>query len=358
VSSPIVLTTGGTGLVGRAILDALGDVTPISLTRHGAAGWQDGVPRSQRSVGNLLAERHGHVVKASDGDHVEHVVGDITDPRLGLSEAEYAALADRVAVVVHAAGVSDFTTPRRVTQALNVEGTRNVARFAERARAPLYHVGTSYIVSRGTSVRGRWGAQVYLDSKREAERIARECRTFAAIIRPSVLFGHSRDGSAPSFQGFHRFVGLMLKSEMPLLPFPPETRVDFLPHDVVGEVTARLVREGFEGEFLLTAGSDALTFARVIELVQDLGRDLGVVVEPPRFVTMDMIDRLIKPAGGEAVARRVDLLLALSSHFVEEPLPCSLEDRDRVDLEAAFLKGVRFWAETQDVAAGAEGVPA
>jgi hypothetical protein len=94
-----------------------------------------------------------------------------------------------------------------------------------------------------------------------------------------------------------------------------------------------------------------------VELLLEFGRQLGMELQPPRFVTQDMIDRLIKPAGGEAVARRVDLLLALTSHHVEEPLPSSLEDADRVDLEAVLLSGARYWAERQGIAAR-EGVSA
>ncbi len=358
MSAPILLVTGGTGLVGRATVEAFAGTPVISLSRHGAEGWRDGAPRTHRSVSALLPDRHGHVVAGGEGELVEHVVGDVTEARLGLSDAAYAELADRVDVVLHAAGVSDFTTPRRVTDSLNVAGTRNVARFAADARAPLYHVSTGYVAKRGTSVRGRWGAAVYLDSKRESERIARACPTFTAIVRPSIVFGHSRDGTTPSFQGLHRLVGMMLENRMPLLPFSPATLVDFLPRDVVGGVTARLVRERFEGEFWLTAGTDALTFGRVVELLLEFGRTRGFDPDAPRFVTQDMIDRLIKPAGGEAVARRVDILLALTSHHVEEPLPSSLEERDRVDLEDLLRRGAAFWADSQGVKPREEGVPA
>ncbi|HEX8743254.1 MAG TPA: SDR family oxidoreductase [Thermoleophilaceae bacterium] len=351
MSGRTILVTGGTGLIGQAVVDALGDTPVISLTRHGAGGWREDGPRDRRSVSALLPDRHGHVVRASEGGSAVHVSGDVVQPRLGLSDDDYADLAERVDAVVHAAGVSDFTTPRRVTEAMNVESTRNVARFAERAGAPLYHISTGYVRNEGTSVRGRWGAQVYLESKRAAEAIARECGTYRAIIRPSVVFGHSRDGSTPSFQGLHRLVGMMLENRMPLLPFSADTLVDFLPRDVIGGVTARLVLAEFEGEFWLTAGEDALSFGRVVELLLGFGRDLGRELQPPRFVSMDMIDRLIKPAGGEAVARRVDLLLALTSHHVEEPLPSSLEEADRVDLEQVLLKGARYWAERQGLSA-------
>ena len=359
MSGSAILVTGGTGLLGDAIVQALQGASVISLSRHGAGGWYPGGPQDRRSISTLLPQRSGHVVAgATESDLTLHVTGDVTQPELGLSPGAYAELAERVGVVVHCAGVSDFTTPRRVTEALNVEGTRHVAAFAERADAALYHVSTGYIRAKGTAVRGRWGAQVYLDSKRRAETLARACGKFAACVRPSIVFGHSLDGSSPSFQGLHRLIATMLENRMPLLPFSAQTRVDFLPRDIVGSITARLVREGFTGEYWLTAGADALTFGRVVEILQEFGGELGIELDPPRFVSADMIERLIKPAGGEAVARRIDVLLALTSHMLEEPLPCSREVTDAVDLETALREGIAFWSARQDVQARAAAAQA
>lgn len=340
-----VLITGGTGLVGSAVAEALEGTRVLALTRHGASGWAPDGVRGGRSASSILPADQGHVVRGYDAPHITHVRGNVTRSQLGLSDDAYRELAERVDVVVHAAGVTDFTTPHAVTNAVNVTGTRHVAAFAERAQAPLYHVSTGYVNTEGSSVRGRFGVQIYLQSKREAESIAMRCGTFAALVRPSIVFGHSADGSTASFQGLHRLIGMMLENRMPLLPFGADTRVDFLPRDVVGRVTARLVREGFRGEFWLTAGADALTFGRVVDLTRSFAASCGREMDAPRFVTRDMIERLIKPAGGAAVARRIDLLLALTSHMVEEPLPSTLEAGDRVDLVTTLWRGTTFWGE-------------
>jgi thioester reductase-like protein len=354
---PVVLVTGGTGLVGSAVVDALTDVAVVALTRHGSAGWSAGADRAARSASALLSSGTHHVVAPSDADDVEHLCGDVTQPRLGLTAADYAALAERVDVVVHAAGVTDYTTPRAITDELNVTGTQHVARFAERADAPLYHVSTGYVCAQGTSVRGRFGAQVYLDSKRAAERVAEECATLAAIVRPSLVLGHSVDGSTPSFQGLHRLLGLMLRSELPLLPFPPETRVDFLPRDVVGRAIARLATAGSRGEHWLTAGNDAPTFGRVVELTVAFAAAHGREVEPPRFVSRELIERLLRPIGGRALERRLDLLLALSSHLVADPLPSALGDAPDVDPETVLWRSLGYWAERTGWAPARNAVP-
>ena len=71
-----------------------------------------------------------------------------------------------------------------------------------------------------------------------------------------------------------------------------------------------------------------------------------------------MVERLLKPAGGQAVARRIDLLMALTAHFATSPeLPSSLSPEEKGDLEAAFMKGAEYWWERQGAAA-AEAVGA
>jgi thioester reductase-like protein len=346
-----VLVTGGTGLLGSAITAALRDVAVISLSRHGCSGWQS-APRRGRSASALLPQQSGHVVRASDDSNdIIYLKGDLAEPRLGMSSHDYAALADRVDAIVHAAGISDFTTPRPAMEMANVEGTRGVLELAHYARAPLYHISTAYINAEGTSVRGKWGAEVYIQSKRRAEQLVERSDALAAIVRPSIVWGDTATGRSPSFQGLHKLVGLMLRSRMPLLPFGPETCVDFLPRDLMATVIGKLLSTNFRGVFWLTAGAAALPFARVVKILCDYGRSLNIELVPPRFVDRDMIERLIKPAGGATIARRLDLLLALTSHFESQRLlPSSLEKSELPQLEDALLRGARYWGEQNGVA--------
>jgi hypothetical protein len=124
--------------------------------------------------------------------------------------------------------------------------------------------------------------------------------------------------------------------------------VDVLPREVTGKSIAELVRTNFSGEFWLTAGAAAPTFGRLVELLLEYGERLGLELHPPRFVSAEMIERLLKPAGGQAVARRIDLLMALTSHFsTSGELPSSLPESAKGDLEATFLRGAEYWWERQ-----------
>jgi nucleoside-diphosphate-sugar epimerase len=352
----VILVTGGTGLLGDVTVQALGAERAISLSRHGAEGWQAGGPAQRRSISALVPQGSSHLVLGSQNGGVEHVIGDVSQPRMGLQPGPYAQLAQRVSKVIHCAGVSDYTTPRRVTDVINVEGTREVAAFAEYAGAPLYHVSTGYIQARGSTVNDRWGAEVYLASKRRAEEIASDCKTLAAIVRPSIVFGSSRDGSSPSFQGLHKLVAMMLENRVPLLPFSELTRVDLLPRDLVGAEIARLAVEDFTGEYWLTAGAAAPTFGRVVEIVLELAEQLELELQPPRFVTLDMIERLIKPVGGPAVARRLDVLLALTSHLMVQPLPCSGAIASAAELEETLRLSAAYWYESQGLHNKSQGL--
>jgi thioester reductase-like protein len=344
-SQPTVLITGGTGLTGSAIVEAMSGVKIVSLTRHGAAGWTRQSARGCASAAGLLPGLSAHTVPAArESAHVVHIAGDVTQPLLGLDEGAYEQLARSVDVVLHVAGVSDYTMSKRATHDVNVQGTRHVIAFADRARLPLYHVSTGYVQAKGRTLSGRWGAGVYFESKRQAEQLLERSTTLQAVVRPSIVFGDSRTGWSPSFQGFHRLVGLMLENRLPLLPFDPDVRADFLPRDVIGRTIAELLRTGFCGEFWLTAGPAALSFGRVVELLMSYGEALGLELHPPRFASEEMLERLLKPAGGAALARRVDLLSALTSHFASAPeLPSSLPTTALGSLEDALIKGAWYW---------------
>ncbi|HST62261.1 MAG TPA: thioester reductase domain-containing protein, partial [Longimicrobium sp.] len=76
-------------------------------------------------------------------DRVVPVVGDLGDPRLGMDEAAFRALADRTDSIVHNGGVVNFTLPYGRMRGPNVEGTAWVLRLACAGRAkPVHFVST------------------------------------------------------------------------------------------------------------------------------------------------------------------------------------------------------------------------
>lgn len=332
-SGPTVLLTGASGVVGQALLEQLGDCAVVCLTHR----------------------------KPVCAHQVTTVRGDLTLPYFGLDPAAYDDLADRVDVVVHCAAVTGFGVDSNRTNDLNVRGTENVLAFTRRAQAPLQHVSTAFVTRHNLARNGYGSArpEVYLGSKRLAEQAIANSGVAANVIRPSVVIGDSVTGRIAQFQGLHAIVGALLKDALPMLPLQPGTRIDFVPQDLVARVIASLVRAGRTGgEYWVTGGHAAPTAARTIELAMTLGASLGLELGMPRFVSHDMVDRLIRPvfidALPKAQRRRFDDMLAMTALFdTAEPFTSTYHHVPGVaplttkDIEDAFTASMRHYARAK-----------
>jgi nucleoside-diphosphate-sugar epimerase len=337
---PTVLLTGASGVVGQAVLGRLTDHTTVCLTHN----------------------------KPVTGPHVVSVQGDLTRLHFGLDRAAYESLADRIDVVVHCAAITGFSVEASRTNDLNVRGTESVIAFAQRADAPLQYVSTAFVTRQELARNGSSTArpEVYLDSKRLAEQAIRDSGVPANIIRPSVVIGDSATGRISEFQGLHNIAGAILRNALPLVPLQPDSRIDFVPQDLVARVILGLVRAGTTGgEYWVTGGEAAPTAGRIVELGLELGRSLGLELDAPRFVSQDMVDRLIRPVFIDALPRgqrrRFDDMLAMTALFhTPEPFHSTygrlpgIETLSTEDLEHAFTVSMRHYAQVKDLARRSE----
>src|SRR5215470_13906962 len=138
---PSVLLTGGSGVVGRALLRRLGDCDVVCLTHRSPVS----------------------------GTNVTAVTGDIAQPMFGLAEQAYAELAARVDAIIHCAAVTGFNRTDGTLEATNITGTEHVTAFAAAAaaKAVLYHVSTAFVHTTAVGERGR-AAAGYASSKSAA----------------------------------------------------------------------------------------------------------------------------------------------------------------------------------------------
>jgi nucleoside-diphosphate-sugar epimerase len=339
-----VLLTGATGVIGSALRTQLTGHRVISLAHHARAG-------------------------------ADSVTGDLTQPQWGLPEDTYRALSSTVDTVVHCAAVTDFAAGVDTVHRLNVAGTRHVAEFVADADARLIHVSTAF-VARAELTRGARGAESreaaarpedYLDSKREGEAVLRAAGVPVVIARPSVVIGDSTSGQIARFQGVHTILSAVLKNRLPLVPFNPSSRVDVIPQDLVAGALRALVESDVrDGEFWLTAGRQALTAGRMIELCLEVADELGIEVTAPRLVSPDMVDRLIRPVFIDPLPkqarRQFDDLMAMAALFAgAEAFPCSFGERpvgaEWIDLpstawfESAFRVSAIHLAEVKGIVA-------
>jgi uncharacterized protein YbjT (DUF2867 family) len=148
-----IMVTGGTGVIGPSVVTA--------LSKHGHAVRLF----SRHATHEVLRWRHG--VTAIDGD--------VTDP------SSITGSADGCDAIVHLVAIIEETPPDETFQRVNVEGTRNVVREAERAGvARIVHV---------SSLGCDRGASPYHRSKRDAEEIIRGFAGEWIIMRPGTVYG-------------------------------------------------------------------------------------------------------------------------------------------------------------------------
>jgi nucleoside-diphosphate-sugar epimerase len=307
---PGLLVTGATGVLGRALLPLLDGHDVVALTHRADL----------------------------DSQAVATVRGNLTQPRLGLDDAAYRELVARTSTIVHAAAITDFGVGEPATSALNVDGTRRVLDLAAEAGARVLYVSTAFVARTELTTEARgistWEAEAspdpYLSSKRRAEALVTGSGLPATVARPSVVIGDSVTGAVARYQGLHWVIRGLLRNHVPILPVAPSASVDVIPVDLAARALAALVDVGLPGgEFWLTAGPAALPVSQLVDTCVLQAERLGRPLDPPRFVTRDMVERLFRPVFIDPLPardrRRFDELMAMSALFDGAPVfPTSL----------------------------------
>jgi hypothetical protein len=157
-------------------------------------------------------------------------------------------------------------------------------------------------------------------------------------------------------------VGAILKGLVPLIPFDPSWPIDFLPVDVVADAIATAVRHCLiGGEFWITAGVNALSLEEAVAEIVSFGREIGLVVDLPRFVPPEAFDRLIGPVFLAVLPPTIrETVLKLLEFFAvylsrESAFPSSLKEPGPLssiplpDPRESLRASLRYWAEKTDL---------
>ncbi|MER8041166.1 thioester reductase domain-containing protein [Streptomyces hydrogenans] len=213
-----VLLTGATGFLGAFLLRDLMRSTRAVV--HCLVRGADAEGAAARLWEGLAWYR---VADEIDPDRVRVVVGDLSAPRLGLSEEEFDGLARRVDAVYHAGATVSWVRPYTALAPGNVGGTREVLRLAAAHRTvPVHYVSTTGVfpapgpgdtapagVADPTGP-GHLLHNGYLQSKWVAEQVielARERGVPVSVYRVDVVCGDRETGACQTKD----FVWLSLK---------------------------------------------------------------------------------------------------------------------------------------------------
>ncbi|MFE6623882.1 type I polyketide synthase [Streptomyces sp. NPDC057740] len=283
-----ILLTGATGFLGAFLLRDLMRSTRARV--HCLVRGADRADAERRLRANL---EWYEVVDEVDPDRISVVVGDLSAPRLGLTEDEFDDLARFVDVVYHAGATVSWLRPYTELRRSNVDGTREVLRLAARHRTvPVHHVSTSGVFpapapgaegvpAKVTDPTGPaeelWNG--YLQSKWVAEQvigIARERGLPVSMYRVDVVCGDQRAGACQTKD----FVWLSLKGLLRAGAVPDRLAGSFhmVPVDYVsGTITTLATREEAAGCTFHLFNEQHQAFADLVDHLRSYGYELPVL---------------------------------------------------------------------------------
>jgi thioester reductase-like protein len=249
-----------------------------------------------------VAEAWRDQLEPAAAKRVELVVGDITEPDLGLAPDERERLQEETTHVWHLAAVYDPEVSREVAMRINVDGTVHVLAFARGCAAlrRLHYVSTCYVSGHYAGVftetdlaKGCDFRNHYVESKHLAEvevRRAMDAGLAATVYRPGMVVGDSTTGATQKFDGPYLFIRWLLRQPGPiaLLPTvsdPHRLRMNIVPSDYLVSAVHHLSRlDASLGVTYQLADPDPPTLAEFADM---LGRVLDrriVRVPLPHFV--------------------------------------------------------------------------
>lgn len=253
VPSPrTVFLTGATGFLGIYLLDELlqrtdADIFCLIRADHLEAA-------RGRLVRHL--QRYGLWREAFAG-RLCPIVGDVTRPRLGLSEMEHCELAGHIDVIYHSAGSINAVYPYSQLKATNVLGTQEILRLAGRVRTKPVHYVSSMAVFFNDAYVGverlresdipRYHPSLkggYTQSRWVADRLvlsAQERGLPACIYRCVRVMGHSQTGA---MNEMHDVLPLVLKACVQMGKCPVlDVDITLVPVDYVSQAVVHLSRQ-------------------------------------------------------------------------------------------------------------------
>jgi NADH dehydrogenase len=309
-----VLVTGGTGVVGAGTVTALvrsGHAVRLLSRRaeRDAKQWPEGV------------EAWPGDVAAADSIH---------------------GSADGCDAVLHLVAVVDESPPDATYENVNVRGTRNIVREAQRAGVRRLVFVSSLGCERGSSP--------YHQSKRAAEAIVRGFEGEWTIVRPGNVYGPGDEQ-----------ISLLLKMlrTLPAVPVLHGGDDEFQPiwHEDLAEALVRAVeRDDLAGETLEIAGPEATTQNDLLERLSRItGRDPVRVPLPDLLAKAGM--RALGIVGIEVPFGDSQIAMLREGNVIADPRENALTSVLGVSA-TSLQRGLELLADSQEEQLPHEGVGA
>jgi thioester reductase-like protein len=242
-----IFLTGATGYLGAFLLSELLQQTTADI--YCLVRAQDEATAMQRIQTNAAAYK---LWDEAYRDRIRPLCGDLSQPRLGLTETQFNHLAQEIDVVYHNGAVLNFIYPYSALKASNVLGTQEILRLACQTKTkPLHYVSTDGVfdssgwydqeVVEMTPIQHTAGIELgYTQTKWVAEQLvtaARDRGLPVSIYRPPLIAGDSRTGVWFTDDFICRFIkGCIQLGTMPTM----SNRLTMSPVDYVSRAIVHL----------------------------------------------------------------------------------------------------------------------
>jgi NAD(P)-dependent dehydrogenase (short-subunit alcohol dehydrogenase family) len=260
--------TGATGFIGRHLVERLleRDGTVFVLVREGSKGRLEEL-RSRWGVGS---------------DRVVGIVGDLSQPGLGVPNADVERLRGGIDHLFHLAAIYDMTADAESQRVANVEGTRHMVEFAEAVEAGHVHMVSS--IAAAGLYKGVWREDMfeeaadldnhpYFRTKHDSEGIVRsECTRPWRVYRPGIVVGDSETGEMDKIDGPYYFFKLIrrLRGAVPeWMPMPgiEGREINLVPVDFVARAMDHIAHlDGLDGRAFHLTDPNPKTAGEVIDI--------------------------------------------------------------------------------------------
>lgn len=228
------------------------------------------------------------------------IEGDITRADLGMEPSELEAARAETTALFHLAAVYDLAVAGDVARLVNVEGTRNVNRFARSLKGlrRYHYVSTCYVAGkrRGLILEDELRHEAgfrnhYEETKYLAEIEVEELKSElpVTIHRPAVVCGDSRTGETAKYDGIYYLIQY-LRMHPRLLSLinigNHDVRLNLVPVDFVVEAMATLAEdERAAGATVQLADPQPLTTHDLFEeIARSLAGRSSRLTVPPKLV--------------------------------------------------------------------------
>jgi amino acid adenylation domain-containing protein/thioester reductase-like protein len=274
-----ILLTGATGFLGAHLLRELlaaTDARVLCLVRAGGEGEVTHRIEQAAARYELPAPPEGRVIP---------LPGDLGQPGLGLSGAQFRDLARTLDIIYHPGALVNFIYPYQELRAANVAGTRELIRLAGESRGiPVHYVSTTAVLA-GLGVEGtrevteetpldypeqlRMG---YVETKYVAEELLRNAGRAGlpvAIYRPLDIVGSIRTGAWSTSTEMCALIRFMTDTGLaPDIDLP----LDYVPADVCAAAIRHIsVTAGATGRTYHLASPEHALLGDLVGQLRDRG---------------------------------------------------------------------------------------